>query len=145
MTKQLLFLLLLFSIKVNAQTAKGIDSLFLVKNYLLDVQTIINAKQLENQKIEKLDSFIRSATKQKAIFGRNINSIVQNNQEAEEMKTSLNFILQSMVVYKTDIKNNQPKQARTEILYLNKNIPILINKIYFYTKRFQNFREEKTN
>lgn len=143
MIKQLFFfLLLLFSVRVNAQTAKGTDSLIMVKNYLLNIQKTVNAKQPEKQKVTKLDSLIRSATKQKAIFERNLNSVVQNKQEAAEMKTSLNFILQSMVLYKTDIKNSQPKSARTEMLYLNKNISILNNKITYYCKSAKQLQEQ---
>lgn len=136
MIKQLFFfLLLLFSVRVNAQTAKGTDSLIMVKNYLLNIQKTVNAKQAEKQKIAKLDSLIRLATKQKAIFGRNLTCVVKNKQEAAEMKTTLNFILQSMVLYKADLKSNG--ESPSEILYLNKNIPILSNKIYYYCKSAQ--------
>ncbi|WP_162796137.1 hypothetical protein [Pedobacter nanyangensis] len=141
--KWLFLLFMLVSLQTNAQISKGMDSIFLVKDYLLHIQKAVNTQQPEKEKIAKLDSLIRLATEQKAVFGRNLSPILKNEQEAREMKTSLNFILQSMVLYRSDLQSNNKSQS--EILYLNKNIPILINKIYFYCKRFQNFREEKTH
>lgn len=132
MIKNILFLLLLFAVKTYAQTSKSIDSLFMVKSYLLVIQETVNAKKSEKQKIAKLDSLIRLATSHKRIFDRNLNDIVKYEREAKEMKTSLNFILQSMVLYKTDLKSSG--KSPSEILYLNKNIPILVNKIYHYGK-----------
>lgn len=101
---KIIFTLVLFcSSHVFGQTSKNIDSLLLVKEYLLDIRKTINTKQSPGQKIEKLTTFIRAATKQKAIFGRNINPIAPTHQEAGDMKTSLNFVLQSMVLYKSDL------------------------------------------
>ncbi|WP_162926574.1 hypothetical protein [Pedobacter chitinilyticus] len=126
--------MLLLSIKVSAQTEKATDSLALIRNYLLDIQKAVNTKQPQKHKVAKLDSLIRLATKQQAVFERNLSPVLKNKREVVAMESSLNFILQSMVLYKTGIKNSQSRSAHAETLYLNKNISILANKITYYCK-----------
>lgn len=143
MVRRLFLLFLLVSLQTNAQTSKSIDSIFWVKNYLLDIQKTVNSKENHKQKTEKLTVLIRSSTKQKAVFGRNIHLIAPTHQEAEEMKTSLNFVLQSMVLYKSDLKEQPKKPAVTnELAYLNKNITILVHKINHYCKVHPNLNEK---
>lgn len=141
-----IFILVLFcGSNVFGQISKNTDSLFMVKNYLLDIQNTVNSKENPKQKTEKLTAFIRSAAKQKAVFGRNIHSVAPNNQEAEEMKTSLNFVLQSMVLYKSDLKEKPAKPCGTnEAAYLNKNITILVNKINHYSESVKRKQKENT-
>ncbi|SHK55743.1 hypothetical protein [Epilithonimonas mollis] len=130
--KNLFFIFLLVSVPLYSQASKNIDSLFLVKDYLQNIRTTVNSKINNQKKTEKLDSLIRTATKYKTIFDRNIRAIVKIREEETELRTAINFILQSMVLYRSDLKDRS--ENRTEILYLNKNIPILINKIYYHTR-----------
>lgn len=135
MIKKYLFVFLFVSLQANAQLTKKIDSLFLVKSYLLNIQHTVNSKEESKQKLAKLDNFVKSATAQKAVFNKNIAKIVENKQEIEQLKSSLNFILQSLALYKSDISNN--KSGLSEKKYLNQNIPPLIDKIIFYCKRLE--------
>ncbi len=139
---RLIFLFLITSIQTNAQIAE-VDSLSTVRNYLVEIRNTVNAKELRRHKLEKLGSLIKSAAMQKAIFNRNAVKITATLREAEQLKSALNYILQSMILYRSDIKNNHESQS--EIVFLNKNIPVLIYKIDFYSKRAKIRLEENTH
>ena len=115
-----------------AQNRSAIDSLFQVKDYLLNVKLCINEEQTGEEKIAQLKQFIKLASSQEAIFERNATTIIKNKQELKQLKTTLHSILQSIILYYEDI--NQNGKSPTESLYLNKNIPPLVDKIYYYCK-----------
>ncbi len=139
---KLILLFLLISLQANAQRP-GLDSLSMVRNYLMEIRNAVNSKELPKHKLEKLDRLIKSATSQKAIFNRNITKVIVVALEAEQLMSTLNFILQSMVLYRSDIKSNYESQSET--VFLNKNIPVLVYKIDFYSKRAKIRLEENTN
>lgn len=115
-----------------AQNRSAIDSLFQVKDYLLNVKHCINEEQTGQEKIAQLKQFIKLASSQEAIFERNATAIIKNKKELKQLKTTLHSILQSIILYYEDI--NQNGKSPTESLYLNKNIPPLVDKIYYYCK-----------
>lgn len=132
--RTLFLLFFLISFQANSQTSKVVDSLFLVKSYLLEIRTTVNSKE-KPQQLQKLDRLIKSATTQKDFFNRNIIKIVDNKQEMAKLKSSLNFILQSLVLYKSDISNDN--DGFSEKKYLNQNIPPLVDKIIYHCKRYE--------
>ena len=115
-----------------AQNRNAIDSLFQVKDYLLNVKHCINEEQTVEEKTIQLKRFIKLASSQEAIFERNATSVIKNKQELKQLKTTLHFILQSIILYHEDIK--QKGKSPTESMYLNKNIPLRVDKIYYYCK-----------
>lgn len=127
----IVFILLLGNFSL-AQNRSAIDSLFQVKDYLLNVKHCINGEQTREEKIAQLKQFIKLASSQEAIFERNATAIIKNKKELKQLKTTLHFILQSIILYHEDI--NQNGKSPTESLYLNKNIPPLVDKIYYYCK-----------
>ena len=127
----IVFILLLGNFSL-AQNRSAIDSLFQVKDYLLNVKHCINEEQTRQEKIAQLKQFIKLASSQEAIFERNATAIIKNKKELKQLKTTLHFILQSIILYHEDI--NQNGKSPTESLYLNKNIPPLVDKIYYYCK-----------
>ena len=127
----IVFILLLGNFSL-AQNRSAIDSLFQVKDYLLNVKHCINEEQTGEEKIAQLKQFIKLASSQEAIFERNATAIIKNKKELKQLKTTLHFILQSIILYHEDI--NQNGKSPTESLYLNKNIPPLVDKIYYYCK-----------
>lgn len=127
----IVFILLLGNFSL-AQNRSVIDSLFQVKDYLLNVKHCINEEQTREEKIAQLKQFIKLASSQKAIFERNATAIIKNKKELKQLKTTLHFILQSIILYHEDI--NQNGKSPTESFYLNKNIPPLVDKIYYYCK-----------
>ncbi|MBP7555650.1 MAG: hypothetical protein KA821_05275 [Chitinophagaceae bacterium] len=134
MIKQLLICLLLTGpLAGAAQSAGGADSLWVVKNYLMSIQqTINNTKFTEKQRIVQLDSLTRLSTGYKQLFAAELKKVVPDDRERENMNRSLNYILQSMVLYKSDIKKNNYKRSKssnTELSYLNTNIPLLLSLI----------------
>ena len=124
--------LFVFSYFSLAQNRNAIDSLFQVKDYLLNVKHCINQGQTVEEKTIQLKRFIKLASSQEAIFERNATAIIKNKKELKQLKTTLHFILQSIILYYQDI--NQNGKSPTESLYLNKNIPPLVDKIYYYCK-----------
>lgn len=127
----IVFILLLGNFSL-AQNRSAIDSLFQVKDYLLNVKHCINEEQTGEEKIAQLKQFIKLASSQEAIFERNATAIIKNKKELTQLKTTLHFILQSIILYHEDI--NQNGKSPTESFYLNKNIPPLVDKIYYYCK-----------
>ena len=127
----IVFILLLGNFSL-AQNRSAIDSLFQVKDYLLNVKHCINEEQTGEEKIAQLKQFIKLASSQEAIFERNATAIIKNKKELKQLKTTLHSILQSIILYHEDI--NQNGKSPTESLYLNKNIPPLVDKIYYYCK-----------
>ena len=127
----IVFILLLGNFSL-AQNRSAIDSLFQVKDYLLNVKHCINEEQTRQEKIAQLKQFIKLASSQEAIFERNATAIIKNKKELKQLKTTLHSILQSIILYYEDI--NQNGKSPTESLYLNKNIPPLVDKIYYYCK-----------
>ena len=127
----IVFILLLVNFSL-AQNRSAIDSLFQVKDYLLNVKHCINEEQTRQEKIAQLKQFIKLASSQEAIFERNATAVIKNKKELKQLKTTLHFILQSIILYHEDI--NQNGKSPTESFYLNKNIPPLVDKIYYYCK-----------
>ena len=124
--------LVLFTTITFAQNKSDIDSLFQVKDYLLNVKHCINQEQTVEEKTAQLKRFIKLASSQEAIFERNATAIIKNKKELKQLKTTLHFILQSIILYHEDI--NQNGKSPKESFYLNKNIPPLVDKIYYYCK-----------
>ena len=132
--------LFVFSYFSLAQNRNAIDSLFQVKDYLLNVKHCINQEQTVEEKTIQLKRFIKLASSQEAIFERNATAVIKNKQELKQLKTTLHFILQSIILYHEDI--NQKGKSPTESFYLNKNIPPLVDKIYYYCK-IEKLEEQK--
>lgn len=135
----IVFILLLGNFSL-AQNRSAIDSLFQVKDYLLNVKHCINEEQTGEEKIAQLKQFIKLASSQEAIFERNATAVIKNKKELKQLKTTLHFILQSIILYHEDI--NQNGKSPTESFYLNKNIPPLVDKIYYYCK-IEKLEEQK--
>lgn len=125
LTKTIFIILLFFGFQLNAQT-KTTDSLFQVKKYLHELQSTVNSNQLKEQKVLKMNCLIRAGITQREIFERNIN-LTKSKEAAVEMMRLFNFILQSGILYKSDVKKNY--SGYSEVCYLNTNIPILIQKM----------------
>lgn len=132
--------LFVFSYFSLAQNRNAIDSLFQVKDYLLNVKHCINQEQTVEEKTIQLKRFIKLASSQEAIFERNATAVIKNKQELKQLKTTLHFILQSIILYHEDIK--QKGKSPTESMYLNKNIPLIVDKIYYYCK-IEKLEEQK--
>ena len=144
MIKKFLVLFIMVWLQTNAQRT-AIDSLFRVQDYLLEIKSSVNSNESPKKKLEKLNRLIQSASTQKDIFSRNIAKISGNKEETTQLKSSLNFILQSLALYTTDLKRNNMKSAENELKYMNKNISHLVYKIDFHCKMAKIKTEENTH
>ncbi len=115
----ILFLLLFGWIHfASAQTTQPKDSLLFEKAYLLDIKRSLSKKQAIQQKIVMLDSLINKGKALDKVFHRS---------QLSHLSRSFQFILQSLVLYKSDLKT--ATDSHMERQYLDENIPSLIKKI----------------
>lgn len=141
MMYRLLVIFLLFPLFCDAQFSKNIDSLFIVKDYLMDISNTVRSKENNETKIDKLGNLIRSATFQKGIFNRNIAKIGQEDEETDRLIAMFNLSMQSMVLYRSDLLSNFENKAEAD--YLNEKLAILMYKIYFYCDYAKRLQLEK--
>lgn len=143
MTRLVIVLLFMYSFPgVTAQTGKSIDSLYAVKDYLLQVKAAVNTTNVKEKQIA-LDSLIRIGIQQEKRLTRHLKVILPHrNDEREKTELSFHLILQSVALYRADLKQNS--NSRPEAVYLNKNIPPLVNKIYYYCRLAVNLKDTNT-
>lgn len=124
--KALIYILLFLSVQMNAQTETK-DRFRLTKIYLHEIQKAVDyAPNTMNQKINKLKHVIDQGKNQRNILEKQLQK-TKSEKEQREIIRDFNFILQSVIMLKTDIQKNFP--VSSEINYLNRNIPLLINKL----------------
>ncbi|PUV25124.1 hypothetical protein [Sphingobacterium athyrii] len=109
----------------SAQATQPKDSLLLAKTFLLDIQRSLSKKQERQQKIVMLDSLINK--------GKSLDKVFHRSQ-LSHLSRSFQFILQSLVLYKSDLKI--AADSPMERQYLDKNIPLLL-------KQIDNFRASR--
>lgn len=102
----------------SAQVNHPKDSLLLVKTYLLDIRKSLDKKQEKRQNITTLDSLINK--------GKSLDKLFQRGQ-LSNLSRSFHFILQSLALYKSDLKT--ASESPMEQQYLDENIPLLIKQI----------------
>ncbi len=124
--KTILYLMLIFSIQLIAQTQNK-SNFDITKTYLSQIQEAVDyAPNTMNQKINKLKHVIDQGKNQRNILEKQLQK-TKSEKEQREIIRDFNFILQSVIMLKTDIQKNFP--VSSEINYLNRNIPLLINKL----------------
>ena len=141
--------LLLLSVFTNAQSKKTIDSLWMVTSYLQAIQksTPKDTKEVA-MKMQQLDSLIGLGNQQKKILERQLNVIIRDNpKEINDFLKQYDLVLQSAILLKTDLKQNQfgIKQTKNEMAFLEKKSAFLIDKLYFYAKYWKSKIEENTH
>lgn len=136
MIKWLLFFSLLYSTNTEAQQQKHVDSLFMVEEYLLLLQRVVSDRgTTQRKKVEQVDNLLKKGVYYESLFKTHLAPIVPAYQERERLQQSFRFIIQSAILFKTDMKQQgyKPgKSSRGEVLYMNKNIPPLVDSIYRY-------------
>jgi len=138
--KKILLLFLLVSVFANAQRSR-IDSLLVINDYLSEIRNIVNENNIDKaQRLQKLKILVKKASEKEKKFKSNLKEIIPtNNSDYKMMTNRFHLILQSLVLYKSDISNNN--ESLSEKKYLNQNIPALIDKINYQCK----ISEEKIN
>lgn len=116
-----------FTLSDTPIQSQKIDKLTLVNNYLLDIKELINhIPKTKKAKLAKFDHLLKQGSAQKRMLEEELKK-TKNAAEHQGIIRQFNFVLQAVILVKTDIKNNIV--STEDIDYLNQNIPILIRKI----------------
>ncbi len=117
----------------------------MISDYLSEIRNIVNENNIDKDKrLQKLKILIKEASIKEKKFKADLKEVISiENPDYKLMTNSFHWILQSLVLYKSDISNNN--NGLSEKKYLNRNIPSLIDKIYYHCKVFEERTKSKVH
>ena len=126
---------MLVSVFVNAQKST-VNRLLMINDYLSEIRTTVNTKNLKKQQLQKLEILIKEASAKEKQFRSDLKEVIPTESlDYKTMTDSFHLILQSVALYRSDISNDE--SGLSEKRFLNQNIPPLIDKILYHCKRFE--------
>jgi hypothetical protein len=135
MKKLLIAFMMLFAFSAKAQTKAQADSLNVVKEYVLNLQSTVNSTTLGGEeKVRALTTLLETGTKTGKTLKKNLGAFVMGD-EYKNIAGLYGFIVQSAILYKTDLKSNNYKEgesAKVEAQYLNGHVPSFCHKLQAY-------------
>ena len=139
--------LVLFTTITFAQNKSDIDSLFQVKDFLLDIRSTVNVKDWNGaQQLIKVEQLIEKGKGYETQFPLWLKTVIREDSwHSTEMKRQFTLILQTLALYKSDLimlQNKRPTNQE-ELEYLNRKIPKLVDTIYYYCKLAEEERLKK--
>ena len=139
--------LVLFTTITFAQNKSDIDSLYQVKDYLLDIRSTVNVKDWNGaQQLIKVEQLIEKGKSYETQFPLWLKTVIREDSwHSTEMKRQFTLILQTLALYKSDLimlQNKRPTNQE-ELEYLNRKIPKLVDTIYYYCKLAEEERLKK--
>ena len=139
--------LVLFTTITFAQNKSDIDSLYQVKNYLLDIRSTVNVKDWNGaQQLIKLEQLIEKGKSYETQFPLWLKTVIREDSwHSTEMKRQFTLILQTLALYKSDLimlQNKRPTN-KEDLEFLNNSIPKLVDTIYYYCKLAEEERLKK--
>lgn len=139
--------LVLFTTITFAQNKSDIDSLFQVKDFLLDIRSTVNVKDWNGaQQLIKVEQLIEKGQRYETQFPLWLKTVIREDSwHSTEMKRQFTLILQTLALYKSDLimlQNKRPTNQE-ELEYLNRKIPKLVDTIYYYCKLAEEERLKK--
>lgn len=139
--------LVLFTTITFAQNKSDIDSLYQVKDYLLDIRSTVNVKDWNGaQQLIKVEQLIEKGQRYETQFPLWLKTVIREDSwHSTEMKRQFTLILQTLALYKSDLimlQNKRPTNQE-ELEYLNRKIPKLVDTIYYYCKLAEEERLKK--
>ena len=139
--------LVLFTTITFAQNKSDIDSLYQVKDFLLDIRSTVNVKDWNGaQQLIKVEQLIEKGKGYETQFPLWLKTVIhEDSWHSTEMKRQFTLILQTLALYKSDLKMLQNKRPtnQEELEYLNRKIPKLVDTIYYYCKLAEEERLKK--
>ena len=139
--------LVLFTTITFAQNKSDMDSLFQVKVFLLDIRSTVNVKDWNGaQQLIKVEQLIEKGKSYETQFPLWLKTVIREDSwHSTEMKRQFTLILQTLALYKSDLKMLQNKRPtnQEELEYLNRKIPKLVDTIYYYCKLAEEERLKK--
>ena len=137
----------LFTSIAFAQNKSDIDSLYQVNNFLLDIRSTVNVKDWNSVKQhEKVALLYEKAKEYEKQFPKWLKSVIpEDNWHSTKMKRQFTLILQTLALYKSDLKTLQKKLPtnQEDLEFLNNSIPKLVDAIYQYCKLAEEERLKK--
>ena len=139
--------LVLFTTITFAQNKSDIDSLYQVKNYLLDIRSTVNVKDWNGaQQLIKVEQLIEKGKSYETQFPLWLKTVIREDSwHSTEMKRQFTLILQTLALYKSDLimlQNKRPTN-KEDLEFLNNSIPKLVDTIYYYCKLAEEERLKK--
>lgn len=142
----LFLIVFLFSISYS-QNKSDIDSLYQVKDFLLDIRSTVNVKDWNGaQQLIKVEQLIEKGKSYETQFPLWLKTVIREDiWHSTEMKRQFTLILQTLALYKSDLKTFQNKRPtnKEDLEYLNCKIPKLVDTIYYYCKLAEEERLKK--
>ena len=140
--------LVLYTTITSAQNKSDIDSLYQVNNFLLDIRSTVNVKDWNSVKQhEKVALLLYEKAKEyEKQFPKWLKSVIpEDNWHSTKMKRQFTLILQTLALYKSDLKTFQKKLPtnQEDLEFLNNSIPKLVDAIYQYCKLAEEERLKK--
>ncbi len=139
--------LVLFTTITFAQNKSDMDSLYQVKNYLLDIRSTVNVKDWNGaQQLIKVEQLIEKGKSYETQFPLWLKTVIREDSwHSTEMKRQFTLILQTLALYKSDLKMLQNKRPtnKEDLEFLNNSIPKLVDTIYYYCKLAEEERLKK--
>ena len=139
--------LVLFTTITFAQNKSDIDSLFQVKVFLLDIRSTVNVKDWNGaQQLIKVEQLIEKGKSYETQFPLWLKTVIREDSwHSTEMKRQFTLILQTLALYKSDLKmlHNKRPTNQEELEYLSRKIPKLVDTIYYYCKLAEEERLKK--
>ena len=139
--------LVLFTTITFAQNKSDIDSLFQVKDFLLDIRSTVNVKDWNGaQQLIKVEQLIEKGQRYETQFPLWLKTVIREDSwHSTEMKRQFTLILQTLALYKSDLKLLQNKRPtnKEDLEFLNNSIPKLVDTIYYYCKLAEEERLKK--
>ena len=139
--------LILFTTITIAQNKSDIDSFYQVSNYLLDIRSTVNVKDWNGaQQLIKVEQLIEKGKSYETQFPLCLKSVIhEDSWHSTEMKRQFTLILQTLALYKSDLKILQNKRPtnQEDLEFLNSSIPKLVDTIYYYCKLAEEERLKK--
>ncbi len=139
--------LVLFTTITFAQNKSDIDSLYQVKNFLLDIRSTVNVKDWNGaQQLIKVEQLIEKGKSYETQFPLWLKTVIhENSWHSKEMKRQFTLISQTLALYKSDLKTLQNKRPtnQEDLEFLNTSIPKLVDTIYYYCKLAEEERLKK--
>ncbi len=139
--------LVLFTTITFAQNKSDIDSLFQVKDFLLDIRSTVNVKDWNGaQQLIKVEQLIEKGKSYETQFPLWLKTVIREDSwHSTEMKRQFTLILQTLALYKSDLimlQNKRPTN-KEDLEFLNNSIPKLVDTIYYYCKLAEEERLKK--
>ena len=139
--------LVLFTTITFAQNKSDIDSLYQVKDFLLDIRSTVNVKDWNGaQQLIKVEQLIEKGKSYETQFPLWLKTVIREDSwHSTEMKRQFTLILQTLALYKSDLimlQNKRPTN-KEDLEFLNNSIPKLVDTIYYYCKLAEEERLKK--